>query len=515
MIHMTSWQTAVMGKVGLLVCLFLFASACGGTSEIVEVTTNTTTVPTTTTTVPTTTTTVPTTTTMTIAPTITTAPTATTVTTTITTAPTATTGTTTTVPTTTTVTATTTVAPTITTAPTTTVFESPIPDIGYFADNKSDQFLVDFEDIIAGHPFVGQRSPKPHNDAQVYFSNSDPRWEQAVNPSDYPAVYAVADGIISMAEGENAYYNVRDKTNYQPPWYHVIYGFNLHFANKNGEKLMFHYSLEPYITLHDKPRDFYKQFILVEDGQRVRKGDVLAYMYISPFEERITGPNSAHIAFNLMFENKGPWDVFPPAIFTEEVVNQFHEIYSEPREGWDSSSYGNDWERARGLPPAMGWMIGASENPFTNIPLDVLIYDGIKDQGLDGSASISPTSLAFQSADLIQQFAGTESILTDQFTMGENWRAAVGVLGGPIQISFITTENYGGSREGTLFSMNQGMSFQQNITPTMSPGDYQLRISNSGGWPWAIGIASAESNYSMPGENLPNGFCPPNCPDLP
>ena len=99
--------------------------------------------------------------------------------------------------------------------------------------------------------------------------------------------------------------------------------------------------------------------------------------------------------------------------------------------------------------------------------------------------------------------------------MNENWRAVVGVVGGPIQISFITTENYGGTREGTLFSVNQGMSFQQNITPIMSPGDYQLRISNSGGWPWAIGIASAEADYSMPGENLPNGFCPPNCPDLP
>ena len=84
----------------------------------------------------------------------------------------------------------------------------------------------------------------------------------------------------------------------------------------------------------------------------------------------------------------------------------------------------------------MGWMIGASENPFTNIPLDVLIYDGIKDQELDGSALISPTSLAFNSVDLIKQFEGTESILTDQFTMNENWRAVVGVVGGPIQISF-------------------------------------------------------------------------------
>ena len=459
-----------MKKLCVVACLFFLIASCGGSSE--EVTPTTTVAPVTTTVAPVTTTVAPVTTT--VAP------------------------------------VTTTVAPV-----TTTRGGSSVPDIKYYSESKSDRFLVDFDDIIAGHPFVGQRSPKPHNDAQVYFSNSDPRWEQALKPSDYPAVYAVADGIISMAEGEMGYYNVRDKSYYQPPWYHVIYGFNLHFANINGEKLMFHYSLEPYITLHDKPRDFYKQFILVEDGQRVEKGDILAYMYVSPFAERITGPNSAHIAFNLMFENKGPWDVFPPAIFTEEVVNQFHEIYSEPKEGWNSKSYGNDWDRARGLPPAMGWMIGASENPFTNIPLDVLIHDGIKDKELDGSARIYPKSLAFESTDLIHQFEGTESVITDEFTISENWRAVVGVVGGPIQISFITSENNGSTREGTLFSVNQGMSFQQNITPAMSPGTYQLRISNSGGWPWAIGIASSEVDYSLPGENIPNGFCPPNCPDVP
>ena len=56
-------------------------------------------------------------------------------------------------------------------APTTTF--PPLPDIKHFATNKSNRFLVDFEDIIAGHPFVGQRSPAPHNDAQVYFSNGN------------------------------------------------------------------------------------------------------------------------------------------------------------------------------------------------------------------------------------------------------------------------------------------------------------------------------------------------------
>ena len=44
-----------------------------------------------------------------------------------------------------------------------------LPDIKEFQTNKSDRFFVDFEDIIAGHPYVGKRSPRPHNDAQVYF----------------------------------------------------------------------------------------------------------------------------------------------------------------------------------------------------------------------------------------------------------------------------------------------------------------------------------------------------------
>ena len=44
-----------------------------------------------------------------------------------------------------------------------------LPDIKEFITNKSDRFFVDFEDIIAGHPYVGKRSPRPHNDAQVYF----------------------------------------------------------------------------------------------------------------------------------------------------------------------------------------------------------------------------------------------------------------------------------------------------------------------------------------------------------
>ena len=114
-----------------------------------------------------------------------------------------------------------------------------LPDISYFATNKSDRFFVDFEDIIAGHPFVGARSPRPHNDAQVYFSSSDPRWRDAQDPSDFPAIYAVADGYINMSA--LWFYNVVDHSNSEPPWWHVAYGFTLRVATDNGNFIEFMY----------------------------------------------------------------------------------------------------------------------------------------------------------------------------------------------------------------------------------------------------------------------------------
>ena len=147
-----------------------------------------------------------------------------------------------------------------------------LPDISYFATNKSDRFFVDFEDIIAGHPFVGARSPRPHNDAQIYFSSSDSRWRNAQVPSDFPAIYAVADGYINM--GESWFNNVVDHSNATPPWWHVAYGFTLRVATHNGKFIEFMYQMEPYMIpeLVGKPKDFYKQFIVVDDGQFVKKG---------------------------------------------------------------------------------------------------------------------------------------------------------------------------------------------------------------------------------------------------
>ena len=390
-----------------------------------------------------------------------------------------------------------------------------LPDISYFANNKSDRFLVDFEDIIAGHPHVGQRSPKPHNDAQVYFSNSDERWLNASQPSDYPPIYAVADGIIQLSDPPNyPYFNVIDHTNYNPPWWHVGYTIAIRVATHEGYNINFLYSMEPYVILHNKPKNFFEDFILVEDNQLVKKGEIIGYMYVSPFADRLHGPNSPHIAFSLMRDQAGPWDIYAPAIFTEEIVTQFSDLYRNPSEGWNSPSYGHDWNRGRGVPTGMGWMINSSENPFGDYPLDVLLYDGIRDKDLSGTAYLDSTSLGFDEADVIYSTEGNGSTTTEVISLDTNWRAIVASIGGPASFHIVFHEQ-NGQRKSQMFTVSPDQNFSMSATPQMSPGSVAFEILDTENWGWAIAIASADAPINIPGQNIPDGICPPGCPPLP
>jgi len=140
MINMTVWETVGMKKVGLLVCLLLFASACGGASETVELTATTTTaIPATT--VTSTTTTVP--------------ATSTTVTATSTTVP----------ATSTTVTATSTTVPatTSTVTATTTVPAATTTDLGISGEDRDvllGQFFQARDAVIAGDLFFADCANK-------------------------------------------------------------------------------------------------------------------------------------------------------------------------------------------------------------------------------------------------------------------------------------------------------------------------------------------------------------------
>jgi hypothetical protein len=91
---------------------------------------------------------------------------------------------------------------------------------------------------------------------------------------------------------------------------------------------------------------FYRKFILVHEGQRVRKGDVIAYLYTPP---KVGG---CHVHFHLMVDGK-KW-FLASAIFSAEIVKGFYDRCHGFREH----------DGGTPIPPCMGYRLKAEENPF-------------------------------------------------------------------------------------------------------------------------------------------------------
>ena len=393
-----------------------------------------------------------------------------------------------------------------------------LPDIKEFITNKSDRFFVDFEDIIAGHPYVGKRSPRPHNDAQVYFSNTDPRWREATKPSDFPPLYAVADGIIELAQGNGSYYNVVDHSDSDPPWWHSAYLFKLKFAQNNGNVVSFLYQMEGYVIKDDE--NFFRDYILVENGQVVKKGDILGYMYVPTLEEMVgTMQGSSHIAFALM-EKRGTSkeQEMAPAIFTEEIVEQFSNLYRNPKEGWESTSYGNDWARGRGLPSSMGWYIGPEEHPFGGEYLDVVFYGDERDASLDPKQEILSTDLGFQTDNYIfNQHGHGNTTLDLPFSDNSKVDFVVVTNGSPVNLKFIFTENNGDKREAGFINKRKGMGYMYQYYEGFGVNsNTQLVIEDPENWGWSVAFVDAGTSVIIPGQTRTvQPKCPPGCPPSP
>ncbi|MDQ1329021.1 MAG: hypothetical protein QG641_2310 [Candidatus Poribacteria bacterium] len=214
-----------------------------------------------------------------------------------------------------------------------------LPDINTFAHTKSDRFMVNIEDIETGHPFLGIRSKKPHSGAHVHFKNVSPKGGN--KPENYPPIYAVADGIITRVD---YCFPLSNSTGMS----HERYGLDLSFARdgKDGSIYNLAYSIEPMVM--QPSVDFYRQFILVSEGQHVKKGDIIAYMYVPP------DANGTHIHFDINNFQKSKNYFMAPALFTPEVVQKFYETWRG-----ESSMDGNT-----PIPPCMGYMLGDYENPF-------------------------------------------------------------------------------------------------------------------------------------------------------
>lgn len=210
-----------------------------------------------------------------------------------------------------------------------------------FQTNPLDRFLVDVQYLSAGHPFKGKRALQPHQGAHVHWDNSKTEWPWGGNAeSNYPAIYAVADGYVDRVD-----YSFKVGTNDR-------YGVSIAFAKDKGTVYSFCYGIEPMIP--EPAPDFYRRYIRVSEGQPVKKGDILAYMYLPPGAR-----GGSHIHFHIQAHNGGAF--LAPAIFADKVVEDFHAHWN---------GFGRDGTTS--MPACMGYLLEADENPFKTGAIDLL-----------------------------------------------------------------------------------------------------------------------------------------------
>ena len=219
-----------------------------------------------------------------------------------------------------------------------------LPDIRTFMKQPSDRFLVDLDVVRTGHPYKGRRAQKPHTGGHVYFTSLT-RPLPASRPRAFPAIYAVADGVISRID-----YAFKLREMYEPALKRRVanrrYGIGLRFATMDGEPVDMHYSIEPFIDPEDDR--FYEPFIRVRIGQRVKRGDVIAHMYL-PENRQLA--SKSHIHFNLI--GGGNRSFMAPAIFDRNITRRFQLT-------WDR--FGFDGHQQ--IPACMGYRLTPEENPF-------------------------------------------------------------------------------------------------------------------------------------------------------
>ncbi len=217
-----------------------------------------------------------------------------------------------------------------------------LPSIHAFRDQPSDQFLIPWKDLRSGHPYLGVDAMKPHTGAHLYFKFPEIELDES-RPESYPPIYAVADGIVTRVDQafrlRPVYFPSLDTTRAN-----LRYGVDITFAKSGNHPVSFHYSIEPMVD--PGSLDFYKPFIWVTAGQHVRKGDVIATMYLPP---DLKDAENSHIHFNLNCDR----NFQAPSIFTNSVNAAFSAV-------WEKQRLREDWP----IPACMGWRLGSNEDPF-------------------------------------------------------------------------------------------------------------------------------------------------------
>jgi len=225
-----------------------------------------------------------------------------------------------------------------------------LPNIREFQKTPSPQFLIPWDNLRTGEPYLGVNTDRPHTGCHLYFKYPEKSLD-ANKPETYPPIYAIADGVITridyafrlrpvfMREQGKEVSNIR-------------YGIDLAFARSGNEPVTFHYSIEPMTDPGDEK--YYEPFILAKPGSKVRRGDVMAHMFLPVDPETAS---SSHIHFNLIARRQFQ----SPSIFDKDVAQKFQATWGESH---DNAS--------RKRPPFIGFGLSAQENPFGTGAIDRL-----------------------------------------------------------------------------------------------------------------------------------------------
>ena len=221
--------------------------------------------------------------------------------------------------------------------------DTSLPDISSFKTNPTDQFMMAMSLVQDAHSYKGENCNEPHAGAHIHLNNESNAWPSGgTAATNYPPIYAIADGIIERVD---TYYQV--SSNYR-------YGISLKIATKSGYGVSFMYSIEPMINPEDE--DFYKPFIVVSEGDTVKKGDIIAYFYLAPNDNS----SNAHIHFHMNYNSR----FLAPCIFNTTIISEFSSKFGV--RGVDGSDP---------LPDTMCYKLSADENPFESVAVETLGKD--------------------------------------------------------------------------------------------------------------------------------------------
>jgi hypothetical protein len=183
------------------------------------------------------------------------------------------------------------------------------PLISQFASSPSDTFVLDSTGqakVSRAFPFKGTGSACAHTGGHLHFTNTGAPYTVDL--------FAPADGVIDRVEqcvivGDN------DR-----------YGVSLAFAQVDGKKVTFEYSIEPMDGhlcsggAQGVDNGAFAPYILVHVGDSISKGQIIARMYKAD-----TGGDDSHLHFHLQTEGDSTFHC--PNIFNTAVTSTFAGLY--------------------------------------------------------------------------------------------------------------------------------------------------------------------------------------------